>query len=482
MEVSYKSKLDKFRNNCIAFISKRWFVINLLYIAAYLLYVIFKILHGRKSFFYSNADIGPTAPFSPLWFSLNIIGFLVLGFVLISNIKFKLWQYISIFLIGFVLTSYSFSKGSGGELSYEGSDVAMGNYIGGEEVVKYGVIDLIKTWNDRGNPYDERNSFELKDSVKKYIAENNLTGLEFDKWKERLDTSRYNLITNNRPFAHPPMTPIIIGLWLRIFPFGMWSVQFLMMFITFLTILMVIIYSYKKGIGNFSSIVILSIITAPVIYRFILPSVDQPAMLLFTIPLFLTLLFPTKKFWVALLYGVVYGLCFYVKFTIIYFVFFAVLSFLIYYKQLTFKYFLGFLTGLIIPFILFTSLGYYFWLTFITGHVWMKNVDATIDLNFFDMITKVYYFGPSFLLLFILMMLNQDKLQKNLYPFYIPLLISLIITMIVAYVVWNRYLIHFMPAFSLFLLSLGNVIELKKKDLLISLIANFVFLHLNNFF
>jgi len=204
-------------------------------------------------------------------------------------------------------------------------------------------------------------------------------------------------------------------------------------------------------------------------------------MLLFTIPLFLSLLFPTKKFWVAFIYGIIYGLCFYVKFTIVYFIFFFIISLIFYSKQLSFKYFLGFITGLIIPFLFFTSFGYYFWLTIITGHVWMHKIDAVIDLKFFDMISKLYYFGPSFLLLFVVLMLKQDKLNKIDYPFYIPVLLSLICTMIVAYIVWNRYLIHFMPAFLLYLISMGNVIELKKKDLIISLIANFVFFHLNNF-
>jgi len=290
------------------------------------------------------------------------------------------------------------------------------------------------------------------------------------------------LQNNNRPFAHPPLTPIIIGLWLDIFPFGKWSAQFLMMTITFLSILLLILYSHKKEIGNIKSIVILSMISSPVMFRYNIPSTDQLGMILFTIPLFLSLLFPSKKFRVAFLYGIMYGLCFYIKFTIIYFIFFLVVSLIFYSKQLSLKYLLGFIAGLIIPVLFFTSLGYYFWLTIITGHVWMHNIDTVIDLNPFDMITKLYYFGPSFLLLFIIFMLNQDKLEKSSFPFYIPVLISLIFTMVVAYVVWNRYLIHFMPAFLLYLLSLGNFIELKKKDLIISLIANFVFLHLNNFF
>jgi hypothetical protein len=47
---------------------------------------------------------------------------------------------------------------------------------------------------------------------------------------------------------------------------------------------------------------------------------------------------------------------------------------------------------------------------------------------------------------------------------------------------WNRYLLHFMPVIILFLLSMDTKIKFRKKDLLISFIANYTFFQLNNYF
>jgi hypothetical protein len=478
-----KIKLDKLRNRAVESIARHWFTINLLYIILVVVYFALKIIKNRDSFIYDYAGSVNTIHFSLFWFLLNIIGFVILGFALVSEIKFRIWQYTGLLLVGFFLVTYSFIRGSVNELVYDGSDVGIGNYISSEEVVKYGVLDLIKTWDERANPFDKRYSenSDLKDSVVKYISKYNLTGLTFDKWKNYLDTSRYNLQINNRPYQHPPLSVIIMGVWLKIFPFGLWSMEALMMTITFLSIFLIVLYSYKKSSGNFRSIVILSLISSPVLFRFHLPSADQPGMLLFTIPVFTSLLFPSKKFWAAFIYGIIFGLCFYIKFTFAFFILFLFISLIFYLRQVSLKFLLGYIAGILIPFIVFTSLGYYFWLTVITGKVLINNLNAIYDFNFFDIISKLFYFGPSFLLIFLLLLLNQDKINKSSYPFYIPVLLSLIVTMIIAFYVWNRYLIPYMPVFLLFSLSLGNIIELRKKDLIISLIGNFVFLHLNNF-
>jgi hypothetical protein len=475
------SKLNGFREKANTLLAKYWFLINLLFIIGYSVYIIFKLLNGRKSFLYKNVDSAVT--FSFVWFIVNLTGYGIILFSFFSKVKFKIRQFTVILFTGFLILIFGSLMGSDSGLNWEGSDVAVGNYISAEEGVRYGVFDLIKNWNDHLNPYNRNYSFgELSDSVRLFIEKYNLQGISFDKWKTTLDSSKYDLIVNNRPLIHPPLTPVAIALWLDVFPFGRWSAEMLMITFTLLSVLLVIFLAYRKGINNFSLMIILSLISSPVLIRFQSPSTDQMSMLMFSIPVFLFLLYPSKKFGTAFLYGIIYGLCFYTKFIVVLFIFVMIIFLFIYYKKLSFRFVLGFLLGLLVPVIIMTSLGYYFWLTLITGQILANINNANSDISILNLILKLLYYGPSFLLLFIYLMINSNKLNKNLLFFFIPVVISIFLTMAAAPAVWNRYLIHFMPSVLLFLLSINIQIEFKKRDLIISFLANLIFFQLNNYF
>jgi 4-amino-4-deoxy-L-arabinose transferase-like glycosyltransferase len=228
--------------------------------------------------------------------------------------------------------------------------------------------------------------------------------------------------------------------------------------------------------------IILSLITSPVLFRFHSPSTDQMSMIMFTIPIFLYIMFPSKKFGIAFLYGIIYGLSFYTKFMMGLFIFVLIICLFIYIKRLTFKFVLGFLIGLLVPVIIMTCLGYYFWLTIITGQILASTINSRSDISVINLMTKFFYYGPSFLLLFLYLLINSNKLNKDLLFFFIPSVISIFLIMVTAPADWNRYLIHYMPAILLFILSMNNNIELRRRDLLISFLANLVFFELNNYF
>jgi hypothetical protein len=477
-----KSNIAKYQNIANKWITKYWFILNLLFIVCYVLYVFLKLYKVK---IFSNNNVEFISSFSLSLFIINVVGFSLLAIALIYGKGFKFWQYITIIFLGFILITISYIKTLDPNLQWYGSDVAIGNYISAEETVKYGTFDLIKTWNDRANPYDYNHiNDDVKDSSRKFIAKYNLSGFIFDKWKNKLDSTKYNLKTNNRPYVHSPFTSLTMGWWLKIFPFGRWSLEYEMLFINILTILIVILYARKKDIGNFRNIVILSIVSSPIMFRFHSPSIDQLSTLLFTIPIFLFLLYPSKNFWYSFLYGIIYGFCFYSKFTVLFFIIFLVFSFLFYIKDLTLKPLLGLLAGLIIPVILFTASGYYFWLTLITGRIITAQYAQHNPANLFENLTKFLYFGPSFLLLSLMPIININKLVKKNFSIYVPIIISLFFMVLFLYDQngWNRYLGQFMPAILLFILSMEDVIELKKRDLFISLLANFIFLHLNIYF
>jgi|WetSurMetagenome_2_1015567.scaffolds.fasta_scaffold08598_5 hypothetical protein len=478
-----KLSIVKIQNQANKWITKNWSLIHIIFLIFYSLYILSKAFKFGKILSNNNTEL--ISPFKLLWFIIDTIGFILLAIVFISGIKFKLWQYIGIIFIGFILIKIAYVNTMDTNLNWPGSDTAIGNYISAEEVVKFGALDLLKTWNERTNPnsFKEINN-DLKDSIIYFINKYNLSCLAFDKWKTGLDSSSYDLISNNRPFMHPPLTPILMGFCLKVFPFGRWSLEYMMWFITFLSILLVILYSYKKSPGNLSNIALISFTTSLVMFRFHSPSADQFSMFLFTLPIIIFIIKPSNKFWLSFLFGVIYGLCFYTKFNVMFFISILVISLLLYSKKITLKPFFGIIFGFLVPIIIFTSLGYYFWLTLITSHVMTKLYATHNPANLIENTSKLLYFGPSFLLLFLLLLINSNKLEKKLFPYYIPALISLFVLTLYLYQFGdlNRYLIQYMPIVLLFILSMDNIIELRKRDLFISLFTNFIFLHLNIYF
>jgi len=477
-------KTERYRETVSKLIVKWWFLIHIIFIAAYALFLIYKIKRGGYVFREKVLDI--KIGFTPEWFILNIAGFAILTYVfLYEKIRSKMWLYLSLITVGFFLIVFSFIKTVDPDLIWDNSDVTIGNYISARESKEYGAADLLKTWNDRANPYDssEVNS-DIKDSIRKFVAHYNLTGLTFGKWKTKLDTTKYNLDLNNRAYVHSPLPTLLMGWWMSIFPFDRWSLEMFMFALTLFSILIVVYYSYKRNPGNFSAIVLIALITSPVMIRYPHPSTDQMSMFLFTVPVFLFLINPSKKFSVSFLYGLIYGICFFSKFTVFVHITIFTLFLFLYRKQISYMPLLGLFAGILIPVIIFTSAGYYMWLTFITGRIITKMFAMNNPVIFTENLTKLLYFGPSFILMTIFLMVNSNKLKKDSYTYYYPFIISFIILIIYLYDqgAWNRYMTQYMPGISLFLLASEKTIELRKRDLFIAIFTNFVFLNLNTYF
>ena len=486
MKLPDKTGLEYFRTKANDFITKEWFSLHIIFISCYILYIIIKILVGGKILSNSEEQIHS---FNLFWFILSTIGFGILAFIFISDKAIKLWKFLIIVVFGFSLITFSYCKTSDPDLKWDGKDVATGNYISAIEENKYGALDLINTWNDRTNPYDSNSAYSnVNTPTREFIDRHNLSGLTFDKWKKVLDSSKYELKLNNRPFVHSPFPTLIMGWWLKLFPFGRRSLQIQMLFLVLLSIILVIFFANKKKSGSFSKIVFISILTSPVMFKYQDPATDQLSMFLFTLPIFLYLLYPSRKFIPSLIYGLIFGFCLYTKFTVFIFLFILALTLFFYHKKITFIPLLGLVLGLILPVILFTSLGYYLWLTIITGPIITKlySVNQQIySLSYFiKSMSKFLYFGPSVLLLSIFLVINMDKLCKTAIPYFIPTVISLIFLIFYLYDqnASNRYLSQYLPALALFLLMSSKTIDLKKKDLFISVFINYLFLNLNIYF
>lgn len=482
MKILKTPGFEKFQSGTTRFITRHWFTLHVLFLVFYIGYFLLKTYKIR---IFGTADTYALPSFDFPLFLANLAGFVILAVVLVYLKGLKLWQYAGLIFLGISLVAISYVKTTDPGLEWPGSDVAVGNIISAEETVKYGTFDLIKTWNERVNPYEYTAHFtEVKDSTIKFLNKYNLNFLVFDKWKYRLDSAKYNISLNDRPYVHSPFTTLTMGWWLNVFPFGRWSLEYEMLFINLMTVLVVILFARKKVTENFMSIVLISIASSPVMFRFHSPSIDQISTLLFTLPVFLFVLYPSKKFTVSFFYGLIYGFCFYSKFTVLFFLAMMIVSFAAYYKRLTLKPLLGMIAGMLVPVVLFTALGYYFWITMIMGRIITQQIANTMSLNLFESLTKFLYFGPSFLLLTLLLIVNFNRVKKEVFPIYVPLLLSLIFMIFFLYDQggWNRYLGQYMPVILLLVCSTDKVIELRKKDLLISVIANFIFLQLNMYF
>jgi hypothetical protein len=365
------------------------------------------------------------------------------------------------------------------ELLWKGSDVAWGNYNAAVEFNKIGILPGIKDWNERANPYIQS---EFSDSVKGIINKYNLSWITFDKWKTNKVSEIYEA-GNNRPIMHPPLAPVILGVWLKIFPFGHWSSEIFMILLEFASIILIFIL-IGKGLKNNERILILllALITTPVMIRFHNPSAEQLSMLLFLLSTYLIFDIQKSSLFKYFFSGLFIGLTFYTKFNIVFYIVIQVIFFVFNSHRVRIKNIVAYIFGILAVVFVFTFLGYYFWLTFLTGFVYSKIYTLQNPVTMVQSFSKILYFGPTLILLVFLLISDFNKSDNK--TLLAPVLLSLAVTMIYLWDIgtWNRYLVFYLPVLCSYLLMLKRNIDLKTKDILIIPITNFVFIALNIYF
>lgn len=462
------------------FIKKNWILMNIIFVLLIVLYQLMKNL-----VFHSGLIIEKS---SPLIF--NIYGFLLLLFGIgslffmlhkaenkILNISFLVLGYSSICL-GYIL-----QKDPG--LKWEGSDVAWTNYNLAKEVVDYGPLFIVDTWNNRANPFDSVGYNPIaKAQTRKTIEENKINWLSGNRWDIRnLPVDKFN----NRPYIHPPLAPIIMGEWLSIFPISRFSLQTFMIVINlFAFIILMVLFKEDLGNDNGFYLLLFSIITTPVAILFFAPSEDQLTMILTGLSVIILYKKTEESSFYPFISGILIGLAFYTKFIVAFYIFFQLMSLIFFYKNFSIKPFIGYLTGLLLVFITFTAFGYYFWLTILIGIKVANTYAREHPITFLRSILDFAYFGPSFLLILILLIIKLFNKAKDFKFFFItvPLLFGIGIYCILAWKLgtFNRYLFVFVMALFPFLFSSIKSIDFKKKDILITLFSNFLLLVLIMYF
>jgi hypothetical protein len=447
------------------YIKKYWIHFNIIFIAAALTFQVIKTYNSHS--------------FSTLHFNITgavllAAGISAISYIFIIRKKSNIVLSLILLATGYTLLCFGYNIQKDPELMWEGSDVAWYNFGAGEEVSKYGACYVVSTWNTRANPFDtidDTDVFppEVKEMFRKDVYKDYMKWFIGDRWNSKSLNLDKN---NNRPYMHPPLTPVVIGLWLDVFPFGRYSAQTLMVLLNLLVFSLIFKKYYREGTNAFY-VLFFGIVTTPVAILFINPSAEQLAMLLTALSVILLLHKDLKgSFYLPLLSGLLMGLTFYTKFIVVFYAVFQVIALLINYRKITLKPLLGYLLGFVLVFLAFTFSGYYFWLTVLTGKVVTDlYINSNPPVTIFQIILKLYYFGLPLIVLTVYMfymIFREFKFIKDKI-ILIPLILGVVIYMGLTWKVgtFNRYLFVFVPALFPFLYSVIKGIEFSKKDVLI---------------
>jgi hypothetical protein len=282
---------------------------------------------------------------------------------------------------------------------------------------------------------------------------------------------------------HPPLAPIILSFWLKVFPFGHLSAEIFMILLDFASIILIFVF-IGKGLKNYDRILILllALITTPVLILFHYPSAEQLAMLLFFLSTYLIFNIQKTSHVKYFLSGLLIGLAFYTKFNIIFYIAIQVIFFVFNSHRGKFKSMVAYVFGILAVVCVFTILGYYFWLTLLTGFVKSKIYALQTTVTIVQSFSKILYFGPTLILLVLILILDFNKYNNKI--LLAPVMLSLAVTIVYLWDlgIWNRYLVFYLPVLCSFQLISKRSIDLKTKDILIIPITNFIFITLNIYF
>ena len=462
---------------------KYWFAIHLLFLIFYIVFMIYKINSGSGKVNPLDGKAEITGVFNLPLFLGMIIGFVCMtGALLLKNITWPLR--VLLLASGYVLSSFGFIKTLDPDLDWENGDVPWGNYDAAREVNQFGALYVIKTWNDRSNPSLESPFQEVNDSVAGLMRTFKLDWLTFNKWDNTAYPEGLGK-ENNRPYMHPPFVPVFLAYWLKLFPYGQWSAEFLMILLSLFSLLCIVIV-FRKNIFSVNAdiMLLLALFTTPVMIIFPNPSAEQLPGILFILSA-LMMIKPGKRATLSFFgAGLLIGLSFYTKFNIIFYIALQLAYLLIRHKLFGIKQLLAYASGLLLVFMAFTLSGYYFWLTFVTGFVYTKIYAADNPVGLLLGLSKIIYFGPALLLIILLYITDIKSQWERNNPVLIPSLLSLVVLSLYLWDqgTWNRYLTFYLPVISLFLIPYLRKFEFKTKDLLIVPVVNLTFLFLSLYF
>lgn len=152
------------------------------------------------------------------------------------------------------------------------------------------------------------------------------------------------------------------------------------------------------------------------------------------------------------------------------------IAFLLMFKRLSIKLFIGFTAGFLMVVVIFTLSGYYFWLTVLTGKVYAQvYIESIVLYTFAQQMQKMMYFGfPLILIVLFLIYRLITDFRTIQYPYVaIPFITGAIIYVLSTWEVgaFNRYLYVYAPALFPLMFYAIKDIEFSKRDVIVVPIA-----------
>ena len=330
------------------------------------------------------------------WYFLCVVPLLLqMGFHIINNGKLELehvyWDAVPILMFTFasmlimvwrhtyfarwlpwmvaaitILVSISVGLQSDRDLSWPGSDVAIGNYRAALIALDEGPFELISTWNARANPYVEPNFLRNPRELLARIDRHSLGWFVGSRW-DRRDLPQ----ENNRMHMHPPGGPVVLSFWLKLFGTSHFAATAYALFIRYCLIIAAIYWAWRyipadETLNRMAIAFLLA--TVPRMLTVIIPHPNELATLLALGAVVIgTSKITNRRFIAYMLSGMLLAMAGYVNFCFV-IVGLTVTGALILSKEAwREKLPVAFVIGEGVVVVVFMLLGYYPWLTFLTG-------------------------------------------------------------------------------------------------------------------
>lgn len=382
-----------------------------------------------------------------------------------------------------ILVSISVALQSDRDLSWPGNDVAIENYRAALIAKDEGILELIDTWNARANPYTEST---IIDNPQEILTRINKYGLGFllgSRW-DRRDLPQ----DNGRMMMHPPGNPVVLCLWLKLFGQSHLAATAYVLFVRYCLIIGTIYWAlrYIPSVETLNRIAIAFLLaTAPRMLSVIIPHPNELATLLaLGAVVMATSEMIRRRFIAYLLSGMLLAGAAYVNFCFV-IVGLIVTGILILSKEAWRKKLpVAFLIGEGIVVIFFMILGYYPWLTFLTGNQITYYNQSVMSKFFLHGLAGFIAISIPLLLITFLSLGRLDKMRGSITQIWMVACISALF--VYSYIIFpyppSRYLIGmFFLLIPLLSLTIREL-QLSVYQVMMIPVTNFIYMAQGLFF
>jgi len=294
-----------------------------------------------------------------------------------------------------------------------GADVPTNNYSAALLALEIGSYELVNTWNARGNPYADSNEIPHPEEVVQKIEKLKLGWLMGNRWQIR-DLPQ----NNNRMHQHPPGYPLVLAGWLRVFGASRISAQWFELCLKLLVIILAAWWIWQripKGEMLSRIVVFLLLSTAPPVILFFEPHANELATI-FAVLAFMILeksAHSHHRIALNIVAGVLLAFAAYTNFFNMLLLIVMLAVFALSKEAWRSWIFPGVLGGSALVILVFCFIGYYPWLTYVTGSHLTYYYRLSNPFDLLSSVLDFLYFGFPLLLITILSLFASRRVDNR---------------------------------------------------------------------